>query len=298
VTVTAVVDPRTEAAEALAEPFGAAALEDVSLLDGVDAAVVCTPPVTHAEVCCALLGRGVAVLCEKPLAIGSVAAQRIVDTARANGAALSMASKFRYVPDVVQARSLIAGGLLGEVVWVESVFSSSIDMSKRWNSDPAVSGGGVVIDNGTHSVDIVRYLVGPVTEVLAVENRHAEGLEVEDTATLLLRTASGVQANVTLSWTVDRMADHYLVVTGHDGTLEAGWRQSRYKRRTSTEWTPFGDGYDKLAAFRNQIANFAGVVRGTEESLVSHEDALASVAVIEAAYASLRGGGVWTEVGS
>jgi predicted dehydrogenase len=298
VTVVSVVDPRGEAAAALAEPFGATALADVSELDGVDAAVVCTPPATHADVCTALLGNGVAVLCEKPLAVDSVAAQRIVAASRASGAALSMASKFRYVPDVVQARSLVIGGLLGEVVWVESVFSSSIDMSKRWNSDPAISGGGVVIDNGTHSADIVRYLVGPVTEVLAVETRHAEGLAVEDTATLLLRTASGVQANVTLSWTVDRMADHYLVVTGHEGALEVGWRQSRYKRRTSTEWVEFGNGYDKIAAFRHQIDNFAGMVRGSEESLVSHEDALASVAVIEAAYASLRDGGRWTPVAS
>ena len=295
VSVTAVVDPRCEAAEALAEPFGARAVADVAMLDGVDAAVVCTPPSTHADVCCVLLERGVAVLCEKPLAIDTASAVRIAEAAKASGTPWSMASKFRYVPDVVQARSLVAGGLLGEVVWVESVFSSSIDMSKRWNSDPAVSGGGVVIDNGTHSADVVRYLVGPVTEVLAVETRHADGLAVEDTATLLLRTASGVQATVTLSWTVDRMADHYLVVTGHDGALEVGWRHSRYKRRTSTEWTPFGSGYDKLAAFRHQVENFTGVVRGTEESLVSHDDALASVAVIEAAYASLRDGG-WAAV--
>lgn len=295
-TVTAVVDPRAEPAAALAEPFGATAYADVSELSDVDAAVVCTPPSTHADVCCALLEAGVAVLCEKPLSVNLAEAHRIVSAAKASGAALSMASKFRYVPDLIQARSLVAGGLLGPVVWLESVFSASIDMARRWNADPDVSGGGVIIDNGTHSVDIVRYLLGPVVEVLAVEGARVEGLRVEDTATLLLRTASGAQAHVTLSWTVDRMADHYLVVTGHEGTLEVGWRRSRYKRRAAPEWVEFGSGYDKIAAFSNQIANFSGLVRGREPSLVSIEDALASVAVIEAAYASLRDGARWTPV--
>lgn len=295
-TVVAVVDPRAEAAKALAEPFGATAYADVSELTGVDAAVVCTPPATHADICCALLEAGVAVLCEKPLSVNLADAHRIVGAAKASGAALSMASKFRYVPDLIKARSLVAGGLLGSVVWLESVFSGSIDMSKRWNADPDISGGGVLIDNGTHSVDIVRYLVGPVTEVLALEGARVDGLRVEDTATLLLHTESGVQAHVTLSWTVDRMADHYLVVTGHEGTLEVGWRRSRYKRRAAPEWVEFGSGYDKIAAFANQIANFSGLVRGTEQSLVSIDDALASVAVIEAAYASLRAGAGWTPV--
>ena len=82
---------------------------------------------------------------------------------------LTMASKFRFAADIVRAKELVASGTIGTVVRVENAFVSDIDMTRRWNSHVPVSGGGVLIDNGTHLVDILRFLLGPLVCAYAVE---------------------------------------------------------------------------------------------------------------------------------
>ena len=289
--LAAVADVREDAARALAEASGCAAFDSFDdMLDGVgcDALVVCTPPTSHAPIAIEALGRGIPVLCEKPLSIDRESAARMLAAAEEAGVILTMASKFRFVDDVIQAKSLVTSGVIGEVVLFENSFTSYVDMSRRWNSDPDLSGGGVLIDNGTHSVDIVRYFLGPVAEVQAVEGKRIQGLEVEDTARIFIRTVDGVMANVDLSWSLNKESPTYIDVYGARGTVRVGWQESSYRRVGSSDWQIFGDGYQKLAAFRGQIENFCRAVRGEEPLLIDAADAMASVEVIDAAYQSLR----------
>ncbi len=161
-------------------------------------------------------------------------------------------------------------------------------MTRRWNGDPAVSGGGVLIDNGTHSVDLVRFFLGPIIAVQAIEGRRIQDLPVEDSAQLWLRTRDHVTCTVDLSWSLNKELDTFIQIYGSSGTLRVGWRKSVYKQASNTDWVAFGDGYDKVRAFRNQIRNFCRAVRREEPLVVTPEDALASVRVIEAAYQSMQ----------
>jgi predicted dehydrogenase len=77
--------------------------------------------------------------------------------------------------------------------------------------------------------------------------------------------------------------------------MRVGWTDSRYRLRSSPEWTAFGSGYNKLLAFRRQVENFCLAVRGAERLQIDSADVLASVQVIEAAYRSARRGG-WVGV--
>ncbi|MCZ7525080.1 MAG: Gfo/Idh/MocA family oxidoreductase [Acidimicrobiia bacterium] len=288
--VVAVADVRHDAAVSAAESLGARAYPSYAALVGaesLDGVVVCTPPVTHHEICGFFLDRGLPVLCEKPLTTDLASARDLVARAERSETLLTMASKFRYVEDLVTAKSIVGSGLLGEVILFENVFASRVPMAGRWNANPAVSGGGVLIDNGTHSVDIARYLLGPISEVMAVEGKRVQGLPVEDTAQLFLRSAEGVMGTVDLSWSIDKALDSYVNVYGSHGTIQVGWRQSRYRQASSPDWVVFGSGYDKLGSMRRQVEDFCRGVRGAGPILIGTDDALASVAVIETAYASM-----------
>ncbi|MBA3361598.1 MAG: Gfo/Idh/MocA family oxidoreductase [Acidimicrobiia bacterium] len=289
IKVVGVVDTQIEPAERIARELDSRVYPDhLALAEaGVDAALICTPPNTHATIALDLLTRGIHVMCEKPLAISVAEAHAMLDAARQSGAVLTMASKFRYVGDVVRARSIVASGILGEIILLENTFASRVEMSNRWNSDRNVAGGGVLIDNGTHSVDIVRFFLGPIAQVMAVEGRRVQSLEVEDTAQVFLRSHDAVRATVDLSWTLDKERDSYLDIYGSEGTVRVGWTDSRFRQSSSPSWVVFGHGYDKFKAVADQLTNFSAAIRGREPLRVTAEDGLASVKVIDAAYASL-----------
>jgi predicted dehydrogenase len=286
-----VADIRRAAAQALADGFGCPSFDSYEAMASeaqFDAIIVCTPPDTHPEICTYFLERGIHVLCEKPLSIDSESAKRMLGAANASQVILTMGSKFRYVEDVIRAKSIVASGILGEIILFENAFTSRVDMSSRWNSDLKISGGGVLIDNGAHSVDLMRYFLGPLADVQVVEGKRVQNLTVEDTVRIFVRSAGGVMGSIDLSWSINKELDSYINIYGSHGTVSVGWRESKYHQSSSRDWIVFGKGYNKISAFRSQIDNFAKAILGEEILIITAEDALASVQVVEAAYDSLR----------
>jgi predicted dehydrogenase len=288
--IVAVADTRADAAKSTAEIAKAKAFTSIEALlrDGdVDAVIVSTPPSTHPDIVVQFLERGIPVLCEKPLAIDRIGARRMIDASSRSGTLVTMASKFRFVSDMIAAKALLASGALGDVVLMENAFVSPVNMTNRWNSAPSISGGGVMMDNGTHSVDITRYLLGAITEVNAVAQQADKRLAVEDNVHIFARTASGTDVHIDLSWSFDKQLANYVSLYGTRGTAHVGWKASRYKLNDGANWVSLGEGYDKFQAFRDNVANFCAAIDGTAEPLVGIQDAIASVDVIKAAYDSL-----------
>lgn len=296
--LTAVADLNQDSAKAFAEPFGARSFSDYKTLNEnteLDAVIIATPPNTHPEIAMYFMQKGVHVLCEKPLCLSVAEAKAMIETAETSNVTFTMATKFRYCEDVVKAKAILASGVLGEIVQFENSFTAKVDMSKRWNSDKEIAGGGVLIDNGTHSVDIIRYFLGAITDVLAVETSGTQNLSVDENVKLLAKTANGVVASVDLTWGINKELPNFISVYGTNGTLHIGWRESKYKLNSSPDWNVFGTGYDKVQAFRAKIENFRNAILEKEELLTKPDDALASVEVIEAAYRSLNEN-LWTQV--
>ena len=259
----------------------------------VEAVSICTPPSTHADIMLEAIARGIHVLCEKPLTIQLQDAERVLLAVQNSDLVLMMASKFRFVSDVIKAKSLIEAGVIGRLVFFENAFCSRVDMRGRWNSNKAIAGGGVLFDNATHSVDIARFLLGPIASVQAEHGIRAQDLDVEDTSRLCFHSASGVLGTVDVSWSVNKEQDAYISVHGTDGTLTIGWRESKYRVHEKPDWVVFGEGYSKKTAFLRQIGHFLRCVRRQETPVITPLDGLESVRVIEAAYRSSTLNGTW-----
>lgn len=290
VEVTAIADERTAVAERAAAAVGARAYANHRALaeDGAcDAVLVCTPPVVHDAIAHDCVDRDLPVLCEKPFGFDADRARALVDKAQARGVLVTMASKFRFVDDMVRTKRVVDAGLLGEIVLFENAFTSRVDMRERWNAVPEISGGGVLIDNGTHSVDIARFLLGPIARVHAVDGKRAQSLPVEDTAQLFVQSIDGVMGTIDLSWSLDKDRSSYVELHGTEGTVRVGWTESKYRQASSHDWVRFGHGYDKLGALRGQVENFGAALQGREPLRITAADAIASVEVVQAAYASI-----------
>jgi len=294
-----VADVVDAAAHALADPLGVPTFASAEALlsglsGGLDAVVLCTPPNTHRALAALFAGAGVHVLCEKPLAVDRSVARAMVDDAARAGTTLGMATKFRFCADVRTVAGLIGGGELGALRLVENAFTSRVDMSTRWNADASVSGGGVLVDNGTHSVDLLRYLLGPLAEVLAVEVARPANLSVDDVARVHVRAESGVDASVDLAWSIDKGLADFLRVYGTEGEARVGWRESAW-RPYGQDWRVIGPGYAKHAAMGGALAQFCRAVAGDEALEVTAAEGVAAALAIDAAYESLRRGG-WVKL--
>ncbi len=100
-----------------------------------------------------------------------------------------------------------------------------------------------------------------------------------------------------LSWSIDKELETSYASTAAKARFWSGWKESKLRRRGEAEWHTFGTGYDKIQAFRDQIENFCDAVRGVADLVVTPRDALASVEVIQAAYAALDYAR-WERIGS
>lgn len=290
--VVGVADVDLSAAQAKAAKHGAAAFADWNaMLDAVqpDAVSICTPPNLHHPVAEAVAGRGLAALCEKPPARTLAETQAIVAAFTASGSLLQFAFCHRFHEPVRQAQALISSGQLGRVIQIYNRFAFRFSRAgSSWFTDAEIAGGGVLIDTLVHSVDIFRALAGEIVRVDGAVSRALPTIQVEDSASLQVVSASGVIGSLNCSW-VTPISEAEVRVWGTEGEAVIDYGQPaglRYRLANDQEWTTMP--FDTPDRFAQQARHFLTCVRDGLQPEVSGADGLAVMAVIEAAYNSAR----------
>jgi predicted dehydrogenase len=223
--VIAVADASSPAlCEARAMVASAAALEslDQLLAMELDGIVIATPSALHAEQAEAALERGVAVFCQKPLARTSDECRRIIDAARNADRLLAVDLSYRYAAAMRVVRGLVANGDLGKVYAIDLVFHNAYGPDKPWFRNAALSGGGCVIDLGTHLIDLALWTCGFPTVRNVSSRLYAHGClldacatEVEDFALAQMDIGDGTVARLACSWNLSAGCDAVIEATFH-----------------------------------------------------------------------------------
>lgn len=220
-----VADPDENRARAIAQPAGARSFADYrSLLDWgqFDALVISTPPQFHEAIGVAALSLGKHVLCEKPLSNDVESCQRMLDAARKHKTVLATGFNHRYFPAVQLVKSALESGDLGELDHVRA-FAGHVGLGELkaapWLTDPKVMGGGSLMDNGIHLLDLTRYILGDVKSVMGAYSDgvwNIPGCEANGLA--LLRSRTGKMATLQASWTEWRGYRFWVAAYGSRGT--------------------------------------------------------------------------------
>jgi UDP-N-acetyl-2-amino-2-deoxyglucuronate dehydrogenase len=287
-------------------------LEDALALREVDIVIVTTPSGAHLESAVAAAKAGKHVVVEKPLEITAERCDAIIDACRAAGVQLCTIFPSRFGDANVALKEAVEAGKFGRLTLGETTCkwwrSQAYYDEGGWKGTQALDGGGAIMNQAIHNVDLLQWLMGPVTHVSGFTATLAhERIEVEDTAVACLRFASGalgvIQATTSvhpgLPKTVAIHGDRGTAVIEQDDVLrwdfEPATEDDRAVRERFAQKVGATGGSSNPAAIsheghRRQLADFVEAIRAGRAPLVDGREGRKAVAIIEAIYESARTG--------
>jgi predicted dehydrogenase len=293
-TLSAVVDENPEVARAFGNSFHCdwyTSLQDyVSGNYFADCGIICTSVSNHSETVKQLMQLGTDILCATPFAPDSASAEIMVDVSRTFGIRLMMGSRFRYISDIMHARELIQSGILGRILVFEIDFRDLAAIGRHRDSQKDKTNHGVLMDRGSHAIDIAQHFFGPLLRIRVEEAQRLGPHVVEDMVRIDMRTISGAIGMAQLSGKIKNPCDDYIRIYGTNGTLCIGWKSSMYRLDGNVDWVKFGEGYSTPKALNRQMESYLNAVTRNGMPETTAEDELASVRAMEAAYRSLSTG--------
>lgn len=273
----------------------------------IDVVVICTYNRIAPTIVCAALARGMHVFCEKPPGVSVADVQQIIQAEKAAGdRVVKFGFNHRFHYSVMEAKALIDSGRYGQIMWARGTYgkAGSLDYSSSWRSRPDLAGGGILLDQGIHMLDLLRYFLGEFPDVKSfVEQTFWHDSPIEDNAFAMLRSAEGKVAMLHSS------ATHWKHKFGLDIFLENGYvclngiltSTRSYgeesitfaKRQFEDEARAFGRPreetifFDTDDSWKLEIADFHACLSGEKGSPQgSTDDALKVMQLIETIYAA------------
>lgn len=306
--LVSVYDVNAQVNESVAAKFGARTCSTVEqLLDsGVDAVYVASPAFAHCAQVLACASAGKHVLCEKPLAMNVAEAENVVNRCREAGVKLGTAFMMRFHAQHQAALRLIQEGRLGKPVYARAQLSCWYPpIEGAWRQDPALGGGGSLMDMGGHCIDLLEMFLGPAARVCCFTGRSVHAYASEDSAAVLISFESGATGTVDTFFCIpDESSKNVLELYGSKGSIIARGTIGQGESGDMVAYLSESGGYDAQQSraegggmrleptpvnmYRAEIEAFSQAVLDGTEPPVTGEDGLHSQRVLAACYESAR----------
>ena len=301
--LVAVTDARPERARALAGAHPGCAIEEDALAcvgrPDVDVVFVSTTNDGLAAVTLMAVQHGKHVLVEKPAARNAAELAPVIEAARAAGVVVKVGFNHRFHPAFQQARALVDEGAIGPLLYVRGRYGHGgrLGYDKEWRANPAIAGGGELLDQGVHLIDLARWFLGDFSMVAGQADTFFWNMPVEDNGFLWLRTAAGQVAWLHASCTEWKNLFCFEIF-GRDGKLQIdglggsyGVERLSYYRMLpqmgppeTTIWEHPGE--DR--SWHEELTHFVECVAHNRVPVGGLEDARAALEVVGAVYRQSR----------
>lgn len=224
--LVAVCDADQERAEEYGAKYGVTAYTDYGQLlanPDIDVVCLCTPSGMHAEQTILAAEAGKHIVCEKPMAIQLHDVERVIEACDVFGVKLATIFPRRMSPTSRFVKQLIEDGRLGKLSlcsgYVKFYRDQAYYDSAGWRGTWAMDGGGAMMNQGIHTIDLLQWLAGPVVSLHGYSSNVLRDIEVEDTAVVSLRFESGALGSIEATTTAYKQPDHQISLHGDKGTL-------------------------------------------------------------------------------
>jgi UDP-N-acetyl-2-amino-2-deoxyglucuronate dehydrogenase len=283
VQVVAVHGANPEKAAALARLAGAVPFDriDAFLAHPMDIVAIGSPSGLHAEQAIAAVQRGLHVLVEKPLDITPARIDALIAEADRSRAKVGVFFQERLVPEIAAIKTAVESGTIGTPVFIAGRLPwyrpPEYYARSRWRGTRTLDGGGALMNQGIHTVDLLLWLFGPVAGVSGRTANRLHRIEVEDTAVATLEFENGALGSIEATTAAAPGFPRRLEVTGTEGTIV---HEDPPRPAAVADATPH----------RRVLEDFIHAVRTGSEPACDAREGRRSVALIDAIYRSARSG--------
>lgn len=264
----------------------------------VDAVCISTPSGTHAELAIKAVSHGKHVVLEKPMAITVKECEDIISACEANNAKLMVISQYRTLPGVHRTRELIRSGELGRLVICNVHMKYYRDEEyylNSWRGTKKMDGGGALMNQGIHGVDVLQYLCGEIKSIQSNVRTLIHDIEVEDTAVAVLEFENGALGVIEAATSTYPGFNRRIEICGDrgsvilkEGNIERLILRDRgiYERYTIEDHDSANNATVlDITGHKNQISDFVKALNGdTTVEICDQYEGIKAVKIIEKIY--------------
>lgn len=308
--LSGVTDRSSAAAGNFAEEFGARSYESVEEMlasDDIDAVSICTPSGLHADLAVKAAEAGKHILMEKPMALTIADCDRIISAVDKAGVKAGVVFQSRFKKTAKTLKELVDQGKLGKIICADVFMryyrSPEYYAASGWRGTWAMDGGGALMNQGIHSVDLLQYIMGPVKSVMAEARTLYHKIEVEDTVGAVVEFESGAIGLIQATTAIHPGYPRILTLSGTNGSVSISdddfisWDIKDiplpeditlgYEKANLSSSDPMSfptDGHEK------QISDMVDAIINDRDPMISCREGKKSVLIIQSVYRSSNEG--------